>query len=291
MASPVIDGRRVDMGAAYFTVTDAQFRPVVSRWQSDGLARVWTSEFDSSPPRRLADRQGPARWAATDGLRSLVRQQLDGIDVSLEHEAAELTQHQDGLHLDGERAAVVVLAVPDPQACRLLAPLSALSGLRGRLDVPFDPVISVMLGWAEREWSFADGCFVNDDPVLTFLADDGARRGDGAPVLVAHTTPELAREHLWDATGAIEPVVEKLRDRFAIESRPVWVRAHRWGVAKPARAHRQPFGWHDAGNGCGVGFVGDSWCPSGSPRVESAWLSGTALARQLLASGAVRHRN
>lgn len=289
MASPAIDGRRVDMGAAYFTVTDDAFRRVVTLWQNCGLARPWTSGFDSVPPRpssRPAEHGGPVRWAATDGSRSLVRHLLDGVDLRLEHEAGGVSLHPDGPRVDGVPAEIVVLAVPDPQARRLLAPLSALDELRARLSVPFDPVIAVMLGWDEREWSFADGCFVNDDPMLTFVADDGARRGDGSPVLVAHTTADLARDHLWDPTAAIEPVLDRLRGLFGIRSAPVWTRAHRWGIAKPAAAHAEAFGWYDAGDGRGIGVIGDSWCPSGSPRVESAWLSGTALAEHLLSAGA-----
>jgi hypothetical protein len=298
----------VDIGASYFTVSDEGFADVVQRWQRRELAREWTSSFDRMPPvpavdTTPADHRRPIRWAAANGLRSLVRDLLGGIEVQLGHEAGEITQRDGGLLLDGEPADVIVLAAPDPQAGRLIAPLSSLGAVRARLDVPFDPVIAVTMGWRDREWPFTDGCFVNDNAVLTFVADDGARRGDGAAVLVAHTTPECAREHLWDATGAIRPVMEQLRTLFGIRAEPVWTRAHRWGIAKPAGVHREPFGWFDTRTGAnapsaltgddgrlaspigGVGIVGDSWCPTGSPRVESAWLSGTALARTLLECG------
>ena len=53
-------------------------------------------------------------------------------------------------------------------------------------------------------------------------------------------------------------------------------------VAKPAGTHGDaPFELVERGRP--VGRCGDSWCPSGSPRVESAWLSGDRLGRALAA--------
>ncbi len=246
MASPELHGRRVDLGAGYFTVRDDGFRSVVDGWAAAGLAREWTDRFDGQSSA------GPMRWAAPGGLRSLVRALLDGIEV----ETAELTELPNG---------PVVLAMPDPQAARLV-------------DVPdavaFEPVIAVAAGFAERTWSFAHAAFVNDAPDVTFVADDGDRRGDGAPVLVAHTSPDRARRHLDAPDGAIAPVLAALD-----LPEPVWTHAHRWTFAKPAGQHNAPYGLLDGR----VGLAGDQWCPDGSPRVESAWLSGTRLAAALLA--------
>ena len=49
---------------------------------------------------------------------------------------------------------------------------------------------AVAAGWSQRCWPVADAAFVNDDPDVTLIADDGSRRGDGAAVLVAHTTAD-----------------------------------------------------------------------------------------------------
>ena len=242
MSSPELHGRRVDLGAGYFTVKDDAFAAVVDGWRAAGLAREWTDTFDGQRS------SGPMRWAAPGGLRSLVRDQLDGFEV----EQAELTERPDG---------TVVLAMPDPQAGRLAEVPGA---------VPYEPVIAVALGYPDRTWSF-QARFVNDDPAVTFMADDGDRRGDGAPVLVAHTTPDLARQHLDDPDGAIPAVVEALTF-----GEPAWTHAHRWTFAKPADQHAEPFGRHGD-----TWFCGDQWCPDGAPRVESAWLSGTRLAAAL----------
>ncbi len=91
-------------------------------------------------------------------------------------------------------------------------------------------------------------------------------------MLVAHTTPELARAHLDDPDAVIPAVVDALG--FGA---PEWTHAHRWTFAKPAGQHDAPFGRDGR-----VLFAGDQWCPEGRPRVESAWLSGTRAAAALL---------
>ncbi|GGG13717.1 NAD/FAD-dependent oxidoreductase [Rhodococcoides trifolii] len=260
MASPELHGRRVDTGAGYFTVKDDGFASIVDGWAKAGLAHEWTDTFGvvaagSDPETKT----GPMRWATANGLRSLVRSLLDGFDV--------VTETIDHLP-DGD----VVIAMPDPQAARLVSVPDA---------VDYDPVIAVVAEFGSRAWPFENAAFVNDHPDINFVADDGARRGDGAPVLVAHTTAERAGKHLDDPQSAIDPVLRALKDVLDVAD-PVWTHAHRWTFAKPAAQHESSFGYSRE-NGRIIGFAGDQWCPSGSPRVESAWMSGTALGKQIAA--------
>jgi renalase len=264
LAAPLLHGRRVDLGAAYFTVGDDDFAAVVHRWQEQGLVRPWTDTLDvfSTDSRRTSS--GPMRWSAAAGLRSLARDLHP--DVELEAEVTAIDPAFD----------VTVLAMPDPQAARLTADV---------VDrVEYEPVIAVAAGWAERDWPLAAAAFVNDDPDISLIADDGARRGDSAPVLVAHSTPELARRHLDDPEAAAAPVLAAVSRTLGLADAPRWTYVHRWTFAKPAGTHGDaPFLL-----GSTLGVCGDSWCPSGSPRVESAWLSGhrlgTELARRLAAA-------
>ena len=76
------------------------------------------------------------------------------------------------------------------------------------------------------------------------IADDGARRGDGAPVLVLHTTHERARAHLDDPDAAIAPALTAARRLLPITGEPEWTHAHRWTFAKPAGTHGDaPYWW------------------------------------------------
>ncbi|SDE44444.1 hypothetical protein SAMN04488581_4022 [Mycolicibacterium neoaurum] len=265
MASPTVHGRRVDMGAAYFTVNDPSFTAVADGWISRGLARPWTDTFDVFSPAGHDVTTGPMRFAAPGGLRSLVRDQLpDGVRVESAVESLDDLAHD-----------AVVLAMPDPQAARL-APQACTW-------VTYEPVIAVAAGWAERSWPFADAAFVNDDPDLSFIADDGARRGDGAAVLVVHTTADRAQSHLDRPDDAVAPVLSALRRVASVDAAPSWTHAHRWTFAKPTGTHGDAeFGLDTSGRPLGI--CGDAWCPSGAPRVESAWLSGRRLGAALAAA-------
>lgn len=258
MASPQLHGRRVDLGAGYFTAKEPDFVGIVDDWIDAGLARPWTDTFDVLTPDGADRTSGPMRYATPSGLRSLVRDMLPEGTCC----AADITALDD---LDHD---AVVLAMPDPQAQRLAPELVEW--------VDYDPVIAVAAGFAERQWTLTGAAFVNDDADVSFLADDGSRRGDGAPVLVAHTTPDRAREHLAHPESAAGPVIAALHGLLGT-GEPAWTHVHRWTFAKPTGTHGdEPYGLTEAG-GRPLGLCGDAWCPSGSPRVESAWLSGHRL--------------
>lgn len=264
MASPELHGRRVDIGAAYFTAKEPDFVAVVDDWSARGLVRGWTDTFDVFSADGHTTTSDPVRYAANDGLRALVRASTpDDVRTTLEVTSLDDLDHD-----------AIVLAMPDPQAARL-APNAA--------DwVAYEPVIAVVAGWPQRSWPIADAAFINDDPDISFVADDGSRRGDGAPVLVAHTTAQRGRVHLGAPDDAVAPVLEALRRTLGITAPPLWTHAHRWTFAKPAGTHGDsPFGLITAGRP--LGLCGDAWCPSGAPRIESAWLSGRRLGEALAA--------
>ncbi len=263
MASRRVDGRPVDLGASYLTVSDPGFAAVVEDWRRRGLAREWTDTFavTGADPKR-----GAMRWGAAGGLRSLVEDLAAGLDVVPATTVRRVARGADGLSVDGLGTPAVVLAMPDPQAYRLLD-----SGLRAGLPAPapFEPILALVARWPERRWGF-DGMFVNDHPVLSWVADDGARRGDGAPVLVAHSTPEVAARYLDDPEAAEPELVAALVEVAGLERRPLGTLVHRWTHARPAGPRTEPFLLDRR-----LGLCGDGW--SQKPRVEAAYLSGYAL--------------
>lgn len=269
MASKRVDGRVVDTGASYFTVSDDGFGAVVERWRSRGVARPWTDTLVVSHDGELEPKPGPVRWSAPGGLRSLVEDLAKGLDVR-----RETVEHVGpGPQVDGLRAAAVVLAMPDPQAVRLVDP--AFEDLRAALTDPFEPVLALTATWAERSWPDVQGAFVAGDPVISWIADDGRRRGDGAPVLVAHSTPDFAAEHLDVPDEAAGPMAVATRDALGIEVEPVSTHVHRWTFGKPSGSREEAYLLDDSLDGSLVGVCGDAF--SDRPRVEAAYLSGAAL--------------
>jgi len=294
----------VDTGAAYFTVSDeaagqeagasgapasaAAFAGMVSAWSSAGLATPWTDTLSLlGPDGPRGSTTGPQRWSAPGALRSLVTDHLlDGLDVETGRAVRSVGVVGGRPALDGEPVDAVVLAMPDPQAGRMLD-VDASPGLasaRRVLSRAWDPVTTVYAVWDEPWWPALTAGFVADDDLLSLVADDGARRGDGAPVLVAHTTGPAAREHLGDPDALVAPVLERLGAVLGVPSPPAprSAAAHRWSFASPQEAHEQPHLLTAVAGGL-LGVCGDGWAAtaSGKPRVEQAWRSGHELGRAL----------
>jgi predicted NAD/FAD-dependent oxidoreductase len=174
--------------------------------------------------------------------------------------------------------------MPNAQAHRLLDPSLCTESLETALTgITYEPVIAVTAVFDEQCWEDFDGMFVNDDPVITWIANDGSRRGDDAPVLVAHVNPVLSARHLDNPAAVLPVVLATLRRVLSLTAQPTWVDAHRWTFAKPMTAHLEPF-YLDEGRA--LALAGDAW--AAGPKVETAWLSGhllgEALARRLLDS-------
>jgi renalase len=164
-----------------------------------------------------------------------------------------------------------VLAMPGPQALRLDPPAAVADAARRQ---EWQPVITAVLAYPERVWADFRGAFVNDHPVLATVCDDGDRRGDRAPVLVAHSTSAVAREHLSDPSAAGPLLAAATAELLGIAAQPE-VHVHRWTYAQPA-----PGDGPYATDGR-VWLAGDAF---GKPRVQTAWLSGRAVAQALLQS-------
>jgi renalase len=272
MATRTIAGRKVDLGASYLTSRTPEFRAVVDSWAERGLVREWTDRFAVRTPEGWeSSAVGPVRYGTPGGLRSVVEDLASGLEIAYRSEVADVGP---GPTVDGEPAAAVVLAMPDPQASDLLADelVEERAAVEGRES---EPVLVLAAGWSARTWRDVHGVFVTDDPDLQWIADDGRRRGDGAPVLVAHTTSAFAAPRLDRPQEAATPALAALQRVMEIDRPPEWTYVHRWSLARPANPHDEPY--HLGASM--VALCGDGW---GSPRVETAWTSGRSLGRALV---------
>ncbi|MCU7728103.1 FAD-dependent oxidoreductase [Actinoplanes sp. KI2] len=245
LASEWLGGRWVDTGAAYLTADDPAFQGRLQSWRIDGLVRPWTDTLrgQAGPPAM--------RWAAPGGLRSLAEDLARGLEVTLGVPVTEVPA-----------AGAVVLAMPGPQAL-------AIADLPAAREQTWSPVVTAIITYARRSWTDFAGAFVNDHPVLSTVCDDGDRRGDRAPVLVAHSTAAMAEcadpgPRMAGAVGELLGIGD-----------PVSVQTRHWPYASPSPGD----GWY-ARHGH-VYLCGDAF---GRPRVQTAWLSGRAVARAIIQS-------
>lgn len=272
-------GRYVDIGASYFTVREPGFQSVVDDWADRGLARAWTDRFDVWEDGGQAPKVGPVRWSAALGLRSLIADLAEGLDVRQStqvEQVARVGAAGGPVTVDGEPFDAVVLAMPDPQALAVLDPGLTVERqvISGRA---WQPVLVLSARWAQRSWDW-DGVFVHGSTVLDWVADDGSRRGDGAAVLTAHSTPAFAATRLAspaDSAGDLLAALIELGLNGLGGSAPVEVLGvQRWTYAKPVGTRAELFSLSPSQ----IGFCGDGW---GQARIEAAWLSGTALGHAL----------
>ncbi|SDR90588.1 hypothetical protein SAMN04488570_0687 [Nocardioides scoriae] len=279
MASRTLAGRPVDTGASYFTGGDERFDAVVRDWEARGVARRWTDTFHVlAPGQEPTTKSGPVRWGAGGGMRSLVEDLARGLDVQ-QHEVASVRRRDGVLEVDGEPAAAVVLAMPDAQARRLLDPTLASASATDRA---YEPVLALSAVFDRRDWDDPgrtgdrfDGAFVNDHDVLAWIADDGRRRGDDAPVLVAHSTPGFAQPRLDDPAAAGSDLLDALRELLALGAEPTETHVQRWSLARPTGSREPTFHLSEDL----VGLCGDGWGPVS--KVQGAWVSGHDLGVEL----------
>ena len=267
------DGHVVDIGASYFTVSDDGFRGVVDELLRQGVVRPWTDAFHVADADGIEGvSSGPMRYAAPRGLRSVVSAlaELSGVvDVQLQSPVGRVGIRNGAVVVDGQPVEAAALCMPLPQAARISTDIP-------KNAVAWEPVIAVTCVFERRSWLDIDGVFVNDDPVLTWIADDGSRRGDSVPVLVAHVNPVLSARHLDDPERVIPAAVATVQRVLGLTDLPDWVDAHRWTFAKPTEGRPEGHWLHAEAS---LGVAGDAW--AGGPRVEAAWLSGRSLGRAL----------
>jgi renalase len=283
------DGRVVDVGASYFTVHDEEFQGVVDGLLLRNVARRWTDTLHVADSNGvIGPKLGPQRYAAPHGIRSIV----EDLAAALPNDLVEVrnpadianVQLEDGLLVvDGEEYEAVALCMPDPQA-RALLDAAELAEARALLDdgVVWEPVLALTAVYDDQCWVPFDAMFVNNDAFITFIADDGRRRGDDAPVLVVHSSATLAAGHLADPVSAAPAMLAALSQVLRPTADPSWFTVKRWTYARPLTARSESFGLIRVGN-ASIGLAGDGW--AGGPRTETAWRSGRDLGKAIAGVG------
>jgi len=281
VATREAEGLQFDHGAQYVTAKEAGFAAVLGDLAAMGYAAPW--------PQDGRDGAARVRYVGTPGMASLATGLARGLDVRQGVQVTSIRAGEDGWVVSaGEThyvAARVVVTVPAPQVMGLLGadhPLVALiAGVR------MDPCLTLMAAIA------ADAPFVTrempDEP-LAWIAQDCAKPGRPLPVAatragtgpvtwVAHASPGFSALHLEEEPAALAVrMVPMLCEQLGVTGNAVTHAAvHRWRYAQVAVPLGQPF----LRSGNGSLYLGGDWCVG--PRVESAWMSGTAIADDVLA--------
>jgi photolyase PhrII len=278
-----------DHGAQYFTVSDPRFLRRVQAWAARGLVAPWQGRLGVWDGARVLQGGGDdRRWVGVPGMSGLARGLATGLAVRLGCRIAPPRREQGGWRLrdeDGEllgRFDRLLIAVPAPQAAVLLDRASVDMGQRAGA-VSFAPAWSLMLELEHPLPLPFDGLFCNVGP-LRWVASNGSKWGRLGQTCVAIASPDWSRRRLDDEADAIAAALtDAVVDVCGGEMpRILWSGVQRWRYAQPDPPLELGCLWDGA---LGVGACGD-WCLGA--RIESAWLSGEALAGRVLCDLAQR---
>jgi photolyase PhrII len=278
-----------DHGAPCFTVSDERFARYARAWWQERVVAEWKprlATFGSTKERLDLDaaRAGKplVRLVATPGMSALLERMLEGVDVRFERQVHGLVRRDDHVGLTGAHGEsmgeydAVVVALPAPQAADLVDPLSYAMASRIR-EAQLAPTWAVMMAFAQPLTVDVDAAFVNVGP-LSWLAKDSSKpeRREGER-WVLHASAEWSRAHLEDAQEAVAPMLVEafFATTGAPPVEPSFVKAHRWRHALVTKPLAEDCVVHESGR---VIACGD-WCRG--PRLEAAFLSGTAAAGRL----------
>ncbi len=276
---------RFDHGAQYFTQRDARMRAQLSAWARDGVVAPWTGTIAARDGGawRLSE-HGPTRWVAVPGMRALGEALARELDVryattvtAIERNGTEWALRAGDDTVVGPFDRVLVSA-PAPQAAALLAP-HAPTFHEALAAVAMQPCIAAMVVLARRPHVSWDAAFVNDDPVLSWVARNASKPGrEPHECWVLHATPTWSAAHLErDAASLVPAMLEAFADVLGEAVPVVHATGHRWRYAIPTAPASENEALYDAAQG--LGAAGD-WCVGG--RIEGALLSGSALAHLAL---------
>jgi predicted NAD/FAD-dependent oxidoreductase len=257
------DGMQWDHGAQHLTAKTDSF----ARWLSS--LPVWRAS-------------GQSDWHVGEpSQNALVKRLADGLDVRLGTRIQSVARTRDAWSLATEdgpldaRFSAVAITAPAPQTAALLPPGLSVDGLDA---VRMQPCWTLMVG---TERPLAGPPYMNTPhPDVAWLAADHTKPGreGAAGQYVLQAGAQWSRQHLeLDAEDVTERLLEHFRALLDCDVRVTFATAHRWRYALTEQPLGRPC-YYDGRHRLGV--AGD-WCLG--RRAEHAFLSGSALAEQMLA--------
>lgn len=286
-------GLWLDYGAQYFTAREPAFQQLVNHDLNAGYLQCWTPAIahaeqiantwlltpSPDPQQRLI---GPG------GLQGWVENRLRQANPSLTHRHVQQVKAKaSGWQLDCENgdtlhADQLICAAPARQTAALLGTLGHSIPPLKQADQALLPCHACLVRAPATEYQ----AIFFDSDCLAWAADNHHKAGQTTAhphVWTLHSTPAFSQAH---AHSPPETIARMLVQEFArAMARPVAemeiLHLHAWHQARPGPGapEAQDECWADPQTGLAI--AGD-WLAGG--RIEGAWLSGRAAARQLLAT-------
>ena len=293
LATRRLAGTHADHGVCYLQEKGDRFGQWIDELVSTGILRVWTTGIhqlavDGSlqPPTKFAN-----YYAAPLGATSIAKYLGRDLEIIGDKLITSIDPITDGWQLSTKdpefslTAAQVVIATPPAQALAItketidrtcIQQLNSVQFSRSITAIavypPTDQIAAAALPW--------QGIQCIDHPTLAWIGLDSSKQlNPTQPVLVIQSSAAFAEQYF--DTPDLAVVGQKLVDTIAhlipTLTTPELIQVHRWGYAFAQNPLLDRF--ITAQTAAPLYFGGD-WC--GGNRVESAYLSGMAIADLIL---------
>jgi predicted NAD/FAD-dependent oxidoreductase len=272
-----------DPGAQFLVVRHPLFRECVQAWHAGGLVREWGGwVVDLCRGDLTARDEVEPRYVGVPSMSALVQRLAEAVKPRCGRTVEEIERDADAWRLFDQRGEylgrfdVVVIATAPAQALELLTVAPGLAELVA--GVRMSAAWVAALQFEERLPLAFDAAYVHESP-LHWIARDNSKpfRGERETWFL-QASPEWSERHLIDLG---ERVLGALREAFAqatglLELEPSAAQTYCWRQSVPVSPLDRDCLYDP---GIGIGACGD-WCAG--PRVESAFISGFAMADRIL---------
>lgn len=273
-----------DHGAQYFTVTSPVFAKAVRHWTSLGVVATWAGPILSIADGQTSKTAPRQRLTALPAMNAVARHLADTLDVHCGTKIEAIDRTIEGWRVRAENSTEtmifdgVAVAVPAPQAIPFLAASPTMAGAAGRVGMA--SCWTVMAAFPKVLAADFAGAFIEGGSPLSWVARNGSKPGrTNEECWVLHADATWSAAHLEEPAERVAALMLAAFWR-SIGLKPVQpshLTAHRWRFARAVRPLDAGFLFD---GDLGLGACGD-WCLG--DRVESAYLSGVALAERFLA--------
>lgn len=284
MAKKMVDDAVFDIGAQFMTTRERNFRERVERWMSKSEVLPW-----------YTGPLGNMRYVGLGGMTTVPSRIASELNVLYSQKVVKVAFKSKRWHVTTQphgsdatqsfSADWLILTAPVPQSLQLLAD----SGINLDFDeeeelqkIHYVRCISVYALLKGPAGLPNPGAMDLNHDALRWIGDNFAKKispVEGA--ITIHSSPRFANA-FWDRPEQEQIDALLTAAKPFLKSEPLQAWRHRWRFSEPTRIYkekqpfRKPFFIDDAQH---LGMCGDAF---NGPRIESAGLSGMALASAII---------
>jgi photolyase PhrII len=286
MATRLDEESEFDHGAQYFTARDPRFKRYVDSWSGQGLVEPWSGPIVVYDQHGQYQATAPTtRYVGTPTMKAVVKHLAKDLDIKTQCQVDVVNAKSNQYELVSSAGQSfgefdrVIVAVPAPQAAALLRQESNI--LPKLQTITMEPCWAVMAEFDSPLPVAWGGAFINVGP-LRWIARNATKPGrdHSREWVVLHANATWSQELLEESSDTIAKELLKALSDVLGYNLPTTrqYRTHRWRYAIPFQTYEQRY----LAKPDRTLIAGGDW--AGGPRVEGAFLSGMAMAGQILGS-------